>query len=250
MQGKARAGKSSSKKRRIASAFRSGNVDLGRNGFSQVRIPNAPPFPDIFVTKFEYSGWGLLTTGNPTPSFGELYYSMNSLYDPDFGAGGTQPYYRDQLLGGENSTSIPYGQYMVYACAVEATFMPSSANSIPTQVAVYPVPTITQDLPSLSPDLAQLPKSKTALLGLATAQEPVTIRHYQTIWEADGMPPEMHNGLTYWYDSTGNTSPAYQPLFGFASACVGSLQATNVYVHYKLTYYTKLYTRSSNIAAS
>jgi len=48
-------------------------------------------------------------------------FALNSLYDPYFEVGGTQPRYFDTLCGPDNTTA-PYYQYRVHACKFKVTF--------------------------------------------------------------------------------------------------------------------------------
>jgi len=83
------------------------NTDQYRGTMIQVG-PN--PFPRRFRVRLKYSETPTVSTAGSVNTAASYTWRLSSLYDPNFSAGGHQPYQFDQL-------SSLYSYYKVYKCA-------------------------------------------------------------------------------------------------------------------------------------
>lgn len=221
-----------------------------RSGASYIRIPGPVPFPDIYECQFVFN-YNLTLTGGSPLYFGEHYFSMNSLFDPNFTGVGVQPYYLDQLLGDPGSASRPYGVYCVRASRIEVVACPVPSNSRPCSFYLIPVNSFIQDLPSTAPYLLEMPDSQSRVMNTGAAQEPVKLEKYMTVAETDNMPRDAFIGDMNDYRAAGNSSPTRNPLWGLIITNTDySLNLTSIVLQVKITYYSQLFLRGGNIAPS
>lgn len=93
------------------SLLSSGNVAIQRT---------LNPFPDSYICRLHYSNTQSLTAVNGNTA-SVTQYRLNSLYDPYYPSGGTQPYFYDQL------TAV-YSVYRVHGVYVKLTFFNPEAD--------------------------------------------------------------------------------------------------------------------------
>jgi len=72
------------------------------------------PYSDRVRSRHAYSTIGSLGSGAAGVVGTETIFRLNSMYDPEFGVGGHQPYGRDQM-------AAIYNRYKVWKCDVEIT---------------------------------------------------------------------------------------------------------------------------------
>lgn len=216
--------------------------------FTTSRISSAGfPLPDELVTQFKWTGKGSLATSSGLTLIGEHWFRAASLYDPDWTGAGEQPYYLDQLLGSVGS-QCPYTRYYVYASKIKASFIQGSSNPVPVQVGLYAVSNVVNDLPTAPPDIAMLPRCKTAICGVQS-QEVVQLENYLQTGAIDGYDQRTFNGMLDYYVTYGNNNPPSSPLWGILSQPFADT-TTTIYYTVEIIYYVKLMTRNGYVDRS
>jgi len=218
----------------------------------EVTVYGDCPVPDVYncVFTFAENYPALPAIGNNFKD--QQFYSGNSLYDPDItGVSGTQPYYFDQLLGG-NTTGL-FTTYNVYASQIEVQALPNASNNQACNIWVIPISSSNLALPGgsstvLNPDV--YPRSKRMTIGTGQNSNTVEkITYYLPTYVHENITQERYHGLEDQYSSTYNTNPAFQTRWLVLVEPVDSVSQT-VYIRVKIKYWSKLTERNQGLYAS
>lgn len=162
-----------------------------------VRNPGGGAFPEKYICCLR---WGRNDNYNPSGSTPVWrIYRTNSLYDPYYAVGGTQPYGFDQLC------PTLYNQYRVVAFKITVTFMNDTDNIY--YVSMSNTPSLTS--PSNIKGMIEDENSQCKILGSkGSNQAIVTLSSYRTVASVFGVPKSTVTGDDL-YHGDGSNNPAY-----------------------------------------
>lgn len=144
-------------RRRVPAAkklMRRGGRYYGRRARNPLRptlmsFPGYQFVPERMLTKLRYCFETDITSGQALLN-SDTVFRANSIYDPEYAAGGGQPLGHDQLQN-------LYTSYKVHACRIRATF--TSNGGVPTRICVLPTVSPTSFTAML--DACEQPYAKT-----------------------------------------------------------------------------------------
>lgn len=134
--------RSKSKKRAIPDGVKFMNLPFWQFGPTQSRT-----FPARLKTNLVYNINSYMSCDNS--QLAQLFYRLNSPYDPDAAVGGNQPYYFDTLCGA-NGTGAPYAKFRVLWTKFHVEFY----NQFSTQAAMQVGAGVALDLNSVASSAA------------------------------------------------------------------------------------------------
>lgn len=135
------------------------------------------PFPSTLNKVLTYADSFYALNQTVSGSQATVYYSGNSMYDPDIVEAGTQPKYFDTFCGPYGGTA-PYRSYRVLASKIRITWMPDptlAAGSNLMQVYCLPIDSTGGYSPTDVLDVMERPYCKYAILGNSGAQNQKTM---------------------------------------------------------------------------
>lgn len=206
-------------------------------------VTSRSAFPPVYCCKMTYSeGPTNLTTTLDVPD-GDAFM-INSVYDPDIAAGGTQPQYFDSLFGPRTGTA-PYSEYVVTGAKITATF----TSRIQTEIAENPGVAIWVDPSGTSfdsgiafKDVMEMPWSRTAIIGrnVTSANPTVKLSMYVPIDKLFGVRRSTLIDSNI-FRGTYNTNPGQQAICNVAvyntSTTVVGQSSVDYFI--KIVYYVR-----------
>lgn len=114
----AKRGKSPGKKAVAGKRSQKYKTKYPKTIFLPITGPTGSIGPQRIKTQLVYAGGPYQATTNVGFTFAPVTFRLNSIYDPEYAAGGGQPYGMDNLQG------LGYRQWMVSACKVEIITAP------------------------------------------------------------------------------------------------------------------------------
>jgi len=127
-----------------------------------VNLRSLAPIAQRYITKMKYGE--VISNALGSGTYGLCRMNLNSIFDPNQGGIGHQPYGFDQLAG-------LYNRYRVIACKYHV-YCTSSDNNVPLQVAV--IPSNETISPSSISDIRENPRAKYVLQGVGAALRKVS----------------------------------------------------------------------------
>lgn len=184
----------------------------------------ANPIPTKTITKLTYPFFGLLSY---TTTPGVQAFRLNSIFDPDFTAIGSQPPYRDQLAAW-------YYNYRVTGCKVDAEFTYGTGT---TSVVV-----MNSDQNGAAPSDMQGEMAQVGAQYRLVAPYSPQSKFKQYFAIADVFSVEKSDILTDpAYAALMSTNPANTAFLQFSAVQVSGTAATTLAYSGKLTFYVECY---------
>lgn len=214
------------------------------------RIRSAPgPFRNISsdpfgASKFCKLHWSqTITLGTPVAggyTFGpERIFRLNSLYDPDWGIGGHQPYGYDEL-------SALYRKYKVSSVKINVVYTDPTADGMCIGATIQPPQGVAQIEGHLVGTVKERPMSVTRSINNSGTQAG-SFTQYQKIQTVSGLTPiQFKADIDTFTGLTGGTgtgdNPAASPFLRLAVANNRSIASTML-VRVTFTFYCQFYER-------
>ena len=186
---------------------------------------------------FKYNGIAPITSSGTNSNYTAI--RGNSLYDPEYYTGGTQPYLYDRW-------TLIYKFYRVNACKVTFYFDHQGDIGLDAAAAVFTDESISQFTSFNTDTLGMLPYAKETIVPVRVAQDkPAKIKMYCESKKAFSVPDILDPGYsgTTGTLTTGGTNPQYQ----FFICCRWqtsngvNFQANIGCVRFKVKYYCELF---------
>jgi len=189
--------------------------------------------PGVFYTKVKYSDTYSFTTS----PYQEHLMRMNSIFDPDYSFGGSQPMYYDEL-------SLLYQNYVVLGCDISATFI-NKANTTEAayaKVGIYPLGISTTA--SGLEHATERDNCTFAQLGPNTGDQGIiSMNCYSKPYQVLGLNKSLAQDDTMSANFSAN--PSTDCLWHIFGGSLDGLTNVNIYIDIVITYYIKCYERNA-----
>lgn len=193
------------------------------------------PFRTSMSVKLAYTKTHAAVTGSGGVFGPEDVIRLASLYDPEFGLGGHQPYGFDQL-------ALLYRKYKVNAVLVELTCTDPSEDGLVIGCTFQP-PNGAYTLAGKTPDiLKEKPMCVTRPIN-NTGSQLVRIKQYMPMSKISGLTPLQFKADIDLFTATTSANPTAEPYFRFAVASDRAASGAGLIMRVKVTYFATFYER-------
>lgn len=188
------------------------------------------PLPKTGFYKFKYKDSGFqfaLAVGNGYHF--NIAFHGNSLYDPQYSAGGVQPYGLDSYLSGTS----PFQSYEVVASKIKCYFYYGAEVTHPTRVSVYPL-NYASPLVDDPSDVSVLSGTKCLCIRGQDTSRPMSLTNYASTKYINGYD-NSNNRAEF------NANPTF-PWYWVVSANTEDTSSTQtLYMDVEIVYYSRLF---------
>ncbi len=191
---------------------------------SYLKLNSPSLLPDQTYVKLKYR-----ERVNLTGTSGNQVYRMNSLFDPNFTGGGSQPLGFDQW-------KTFYGHYQVLGSAIKIVTLNNSA--VPAVMALYP--SIDSTTLTFIGEAREQPYAKSSNIGSVTGNGKGFLKSYMAIRKLEGRNTDSVN-----FTASISTNPSSSRFWHIKMISVDNLTATDLWLDIEITFYTKLFSRIS-----
>ncbi len=199
------------------------------------RFVATDPFRTTMPAKLTYTDTTTLSSGVSGSCGSIKIFSLNSLFDPDQGGVGHQPYGYDQL-------ATLYSRYKVNAVLVTTVFTdPSEDGLVPCMQ--FQSHNNAYDMVGKTPrQLKEQPMSVTRTINNSGTQK-ITVKQFFPIYTVSGLSKLQFNADNDIFTASVNLNPAIQPRYHIG-LCSDRLQAgATIIARTTITYYSRMYDR-------
>lgn len=194
------------------------------------RINRSIGLPKQIFLKMRYATMSEVNVAPGATS--NIFYRLNSIYDPEEAVGGGQPYYYDQYLP-------MYNRYRVYGCKVEVTISCSSASAN----LFHPMAMISafaDTTPAWTTLIAASCAKHTVLRRIVPGQQIVRMTKYYSLPLLAGVSKSEYNtSQVYQAEMTADPTRRMTTVVQFENNDGSATVTLTQYV--RLTYYVKLF---------
>jgi hypothetical protein len=193
------------------------------------------PMPPRKTVSFRYSAVKTLTSGASGLFGSEALFRPNSLYDPDLGSTGHQPYGFDQM-------AAFYNRYRVTSFDIELIFTDPSADGIFYAATVQPS---SETFTIVGKDVEAMSEQPLTVVGQLnnTGSQRCVARRRFSVAEVEGLRPAEFIGNITDYSAPVTSNPTNTPYLRIAAAQPGAGGSADVRVAINIVMHAELYLR-------
>ncbi len=193
------------------------------------------PFRPTMPIKLTYTDTSTLSTGVSGSCGSIKIFSLNSLFDPDQGGVGHQPYGYDQL-------ATLYNRYKVNAVLVTTVFTDPSEDGL-VVAAQFQSHNNAYDMVGKTPrQLKEQPMSVTRTINNSGSQK-VTVKQFFGIHTVSGLTKLQFDADNDIFTASVNLSPSIQPRYHIGICSDRLTAGASMIARTSITFYSKMYDR-------
>ena len=212
------------------------------------KIQGTCPVADVYNCQFRFGGFDPLTMSSVNLYTSQYILAGNNLYDPIQSGGGNQPYYYDQLVAPTSGDSGLYKTWKVSGSKIELELSSAASNPVPVYVWLLPISSDNSSLPTFPPNLDEYPRSKRVTLTPGGGSHTFAkMSNYLATHVHENLTWNEWNANDYDYEGHYSNGPQKTTYWYIIAKPADGTSTSQVFLSYKLTYYSELSERNQEV---